>query len=159
MKAVASQKTKVVALAFIFAACGPALPRAAAPPESEGPYGDDRSTASQAIVGLEVATEGDAEPRLVAVVSHHDGTRETHDLGAYRGPIRELEPAGDMLVRVGNDEAEEIFLMRHEGSLRAMRRRPGVEDELLFELEMPAGTTLSPSHPVLVQPAAEPRLE
>jgi hypothetical protein len=146
---------RVVALAFVFAACGPGLPRATVPPESEGAYADDRSTASQAIVGLEIATDGEAEPRLVAVVSHHDGTRETRDLGAYRGPIRELEPAGDMLVRVGNDEAEEIFLLRHEGSLRAMRRRPGVEDELLFELEMPAGTTLTPRHPVLVQKTAE----
>lgn len=143
---------RLVALAFILVACGSGLPRATVPPESEGPYGDDRSTASQAIVGLEVATDGDSDPRLVAVVSHHDGTRETHDLGAYRGPIRELEPAGDMLVRVGNDEAEEIFLMQREGSLRAMRRRPGVEDELLFELEVPAGTTLSPRHPGFAQP-------
>jgi hypothetical protein len=148
-------RSLLLVFALGLGACGPGLQRAAVPPASEGPYGDEQSTASQAIVGFEIATEGDAAPRLVAVVSHQDGTRETRDLGAYRGPLRELEPAGDMLLRIGNDEAEEIFLMQSEGLLRAMRRSPGSDDELIFELEVPEGTTLSPRRPLLLQPDAE----
>lgn len=136
----------------LLAGCGASGPRATVPPESEGPYGDERSTASQLLVGLEVATDAAAGPRLVAVVSHPDGTRETHDLGAYRGPMRELAPLDDMLLRVGAEDVEEVYLLEGTGYLEAIRRRAGREDELILRIDVPEGTTFAPSTPVLVEP-------
>jgi hypothetical protein len=126
--------------------------RPVVPPESVGPGGDERSVASQLVVGLEVAADAESGQRLVAVVSHPDGTRETHDLGAYRGPMRELAPLGDALLRVGDQDVDEVILVPHDGTLEAMRRRPGIADETLLRIELPAGVTIAPSSPGLVLP-------
>jgi hypothetical protein len=137
-----------------FAGCGSASidPRATMAPESHGPVGDDRSIASQLVVGFAVAIDGAGEnPRLVAVVSHADGTSESHDLGAYRGPMRALAPAGDAVVRVGTEGVEEFVLVPAGGFLEA-RRSTGSAEELILRIDLPRGSSIEAQTPALREP-------
>lgn len=136
-------------------ACGSGVSSGPATMPPGDPQNDDVIT-GQTTVALEVTPgEESGGVRLVAVVTHGDGTTRRADLGAYQGSVAEVPAQPQELIHVtvlDGDRGHRIRLLRTVEGIEAVRRPVGEaasDEERLELIELPEPRGVQPQNPAI----------